>query len=39
MKQRLIRMAVVVAGAGGLVGLLETAAHAALVGNHTEPVR
>ena len=39
MKRRLIRLAVVAAGAGGLIGLLQSAAEARILLNHAEPLR
>lgn len=38
MKRRMIRIAVLLASAGGLLGLLETAAQARVAGNHCEPL-
>jgi NAD dependent epimerase/dehydratase family enzyme len=39
MKRRIIRLAVVLASAGGLLGILEQAAQARIFGNHCEPLR
>jgi hypothetical protein len=39
MRRRLFRLAVIVAGTGGLVGLVQAAAEAKVVGNHCEPLR
>jgi hypothetical protein len=39
MKRRLLRWAVIVAGTGGLVGLVQAAAQAGILPNHCEPVR
>jgi hypothetical protein len=39
MKRRIQRILVVVAGATGVLGLLQTAAQARLSANHCEPLR
>jgi hypothetical protein len=39
MKRRLLRWTVIVAGTGGLVGLVQAAAQAVVMPNHCEPVR
>ena len=39
MKRRIQRLTVVFAGATGILGLLQTAAHARLSANHCEPLR
>jgi hypothetical protein len=39
MKRRIQRLAAVLAGATGIVGLLQTAAHARITANHCEPLR
>jgi hypothetical protein len=39
MKRRIQRLAAVLAGATGLLGLLQTAAQARITANHCEPLR
>jgi hypothetical protein len=39
MKRRVLRFALVFAGATGILGLLETAAQARITANHCEPQR
>jgi hypothetical protein len=39
MKRRILRLALVFAGATGTVGLLQTAAEARITANHCEPQR
>ena len=39
MTRRLIRLAVVTTGTGGLVGLLQAVAEARITVNHSEPLR
>ena len=39
MKRRLLRLAVVAVGTGGLIGLVQAAAEARIASNHSEPLR